>query len=153
MLRWPHSSSSLEATASARGSPAVFAGAGGATGAFGRAGAAAARFCDSAYFASRIARRLSILLIDPSHPRTYAVAPTAPPPPPSATPVDRVVHGLQPGTAGGVVLGDPGDTAPQVGLERTHVVAVLGARFRGGDSCGGWHAAGRPRGARPAAPR
>ena len=41
------------------------AGAGGATGAaaFGRAGAAVARFCASAYFASRMARRLSILLI------------------------------------------------------------------------------------------
>ena len=102
------------------------AGAGGATGAaaFGRAGAALKRFCASAYFASRMARRLSILLIvhsrdEPTRSHRQRRSPA---------PVDRVVDVLQPAAAHRVVLRDPRDPTAQVLLEGGHVVAVLRAR-------------------------
>src|SRR5688500_15551795 len=131
MLRCPHSSSVAGWPVSTSGCAAIgaasfAAGAGGATGAaaLGRAGAELARFCASAYFASRMARRLSILLIvhsrdEPTRWHRQSRSPA---------PVDRVVDGLQPGSTHRVVLRDPGDPAAQVVLEGGYVVAVLRAR-------------------------
>src|SRR6478736_5684305 len=131
MLRWPHSSSVVGSPASTSDGAAVLAaffaaGAGGATGAaaFGRTGAEVERFCASAYFASRMARRLSILLIvhsrdEPTRSHRHRRSPA---------PVDRVVDVLEPSSTHRVVLGDPRDPAAQVLLEGGYVVVVLRAR-------------------------